>query len=418
MAAASAEGTPAGGHKTASSLSLPPSQFAQLQPHTYLFAHLSPPDTSSRPSVRVNGRTKSQFRSASVNAGSLTHSNGSAVVRIGDTTAVCGVRAEILSTDDIAAWNLSTSETPPNKRRRTDDSTGGDKYGGTTTANEADSDSDFDYDDSEIQRFNLLVPNLSLNTGCSPSIPPGAAPTPLAQSLSHQLLALLHSSRLVRSDDLRIWYQPPNLSDEDTAMTTEEGEGSSNSGTAAEPEIKAYWTLYIDVLMISLAGNPFDAAWAAVIAALRDTRLPKAWWDMDREMVLCSDSAGDSQKLRLRGMPVSNSFCVFEADPVGDWRRLIAEESSEEKGKTSASKEEQNRNTKRWVLADPDAFEESLCQERACVVVDKNAQGGVKILKLEKNGGFHLGKEAIRELVGLAAERWEEWMAILGSPEV
>ncbi|KAK4987007.1 hypothetical protein LTR28_001918, partial [Elasticomyces elasticus] len=47
---------------------------------------------------------------------------------------------------------------------------------------------------------------------------------------------------------------------------------------------KAYWTLYIDLLFISLDGNPFDVAWAAVLAALKDTRLPRAWWDPDREV--------------------------------------------------------------------------------------------------------------------------------------
>jgi hypothetical protein len=41
------------------------------------------------------------------NAGSLTHTNGSAVVRIGDTAAVCGVRAEILHTKEhgIVRWH-------------------------------------------------------------------------------------------------------------------------------------------------------------------------------------------------------------------------------------------------------------------------------------------------------------------------
>ncbi|KAL1955595.1 hypothetical protein VTO42DRAFT_8398 [Malbranchea cinnamomea] len=402
---------PSAPHKTASSLSLPPSQFVRLQPHTYLLAHLSPSDSDSRPPLRINGRLQSQFRPALVNTGSLTHCNGSAVVRIGDTAAVCGVRAEILSTDDIVAWKLSTAARP-SKRRRTEKSQGAgiDVPTRDDTVQEDDDDGD---DDSEIAAFNLLVPNLSLNTGCSPSIPPGSAPTPLAQALSHQLLALLHSSRLVRAEDLRIWHQPPNLANEDTHMTTE-GEGDSNDAgsSAPKPEIKAFWTLYIDVLVISLAGNAFDAAWAAVVAALRDTRLPKAWWDMDSEMVLCSDSVADSKKLRLRGMPMASSFCVFEGDATGDWKRIISEaEDDRQRGKSDAR--ELPLTSKRWILADPDAFEESLCQERACVVLDKDAQGRVKLLRLEKNGGFYLGKEELKEIVDLAAERWEEWKPLL-----
>ena len=101
------------------SLALPPSQFARLQPHAYLLAHLSPPTSSQQPSIRANGRAPSQFRVTSANTGSLTHTNGSAVVRLGDTTAVCGVKAEILHTEDIASWSVShSSSSDSNKRRK------------------------------------------------------------------------------------------------------------------------------------------------------------------------------------------------------------------------------------------------------------------------------------------------------------
>ena len=113
---------------------------------------------------------------------------------------------------------------------------------------------------------------------------------------------------------------------------------------------------------------------------------------------------------------MASSFCVFEADAVSDWKRLMVEEHSEVKGKNTGAAEKQSRRARRWVLTDPDAFEESLCQERACVVVDKNARGEFKILKLEKNCGFYLGKEEMKDLVVLAEERWEEWRAVLGTP--
>src|SRR4029077_4578361 len=115
--------------------------------------------------------------------------------------------------------------------------------------------------------------------GCAPGFTPGAPPSALAQSLSHQILSLLHTSRLIRASDLEIWYHPPSLPvmerehDHEMGggerMDTEEEEeddgGNHVSGPVARPEIKAFWVLYIDVLIISLAGNPFDAAWAAVL---------------------------------------------------------------------------------------------------------------------------------------------------------
>ncbi|CAK41317.1 uncharacterized protein An12g08670 [Aspergillus niger] len=272
------------------SLTLPPSQFARLQPHAYLLAHLSPPASSNQPSIRANGRAPSQFRVTSANTGSLTHTNGSAVVRVGGTTAVCGDDAEVEDPED----------------------------------------------ETHIQQLNLLVPNLSLSTGCAPGFVPGAPPSALAQSLSHKILNLLHSTKL-------------------------------------EKEIKAFWVLYIDIMIISLAGNPFDAAWASVLAALRDTKLPRAWWDVDNEMVVCSDAVSESQKLSLRGLP------------------------------------------RRWILADPDGYEEGLSQERVCIVVDKEQGGKGKtvIQNMEKNGGWAVDGKELKALVDISAQRWEQLKHIL-----
>ncbi|EEH35119.1 3' exoribonuclease family protein [Paracoccidioides lutzii Pb01] len=408
------------------SLSLPPSQFARLQPHAYLLAHLSPPSPDSRPPLRVNGRSTCQFRPVSVNTGSLTHTNASAVVRTGDTVVVCGVRGEILSTDDIAAWNVSSSDSTSSKRRRT----GGapvhqyqqqkqqQRTNEETEESDGDDDDDDDDDDSEIRDFNLLVPNLSLSTGCAPGISPSAPPSALAQSLSHKLLCLLHSTRLIRASDLRILHHQPDLTSIATANTSTPTQPQPQS-YEPEPETKAFWTLYIDVLIISHAGNLFDAAWGAVVAALHDTRLPKAWWDMDRGMVLCSDDVAEARPLRLRGLPIASSFAVFEADEAERWKiPMPVGESGVDMdsflkrpvGEMSVGGEGRPR---RWILADPDAFEESLCAERVCVVVDKGRDGEVKIWKLEKNGGLAVGRREVRELAELATGKWEEWKGLL-----
>lgn len=394
---ASAAGTAA--QPTPPSLSLPPSQFARLQPHAYLLAHLSPPSSSNHPSIRANGRAPSQFRVTSANTGSLTHTNGSAVVRVGDTTAVCGVRAEILHTEDIASWSVSRSAESSNKQGKSDD----------TDANE-----------SQILDLNLLVPNLSLSTGCAPGFIPGAPPPSLAQSLSHQILTLLHSSQLVRADDLRIWYQAPNLGGEELErhneseqMDVDVGAGESGSGPDQhEKEIKAFWVLYIDVMIISLAGNPFDAAWASVLAALRDTKLPRAWWDVDNETVVCSDAVSEAKKLTLRGMPVSSSFAVFEADAASGWRAVVIPDAEEERKITESGRQGIQR---RWILADPDGYEEGLSQEKVCIVVDKKQDGKGKttILKMEKNGGLAVDSEELKELIDVSAQRWDDVKRIL-----
>lgn len=393
------------------SLSLPPSQFARLQPHAYLLAHLSPPAASNQPSIRANGRAPSQFRVTSANAGSLTHTNGSAVVRIGDTAAVCGVRAEILHTDDIASWSVSQS-TNANKRRRLADS---EKPSEEAEDSKGESEVEVEEDRAHVEDLNLLVPNISLSTGCAPGFIPSAPPSALAQSLSHQILSLLHTTRLVRADDLRIWYQPPNLGPEELERHNDEEQMDVDAGQGANDEetkpaeIKAFWVLYIDIMLISLAGNPFDAAWAAVLAALRDTKLPKAWWDVDNEAILCSDNIAESRKLSLRGLPISSSFCVFEADAAAGWRAVVIPDAGEQKT------QEKKGSQQKWILADPDGYEEGLGQERACVVVDKekNGKGKTVIVKMEKHGGWTVDSDDLRQLVNMSGQRWDEMKRIL-----
>lgn len=319
-------------------LAFPRDTFAKLTPAPFLQAHLKQPSPS-----RPSGRAPEEFRKPTINTGSLTHSNGSAVVRVGDTAVVCGVRAEVLLAADVPH--------PPNE--------------------------DADEEDL-ISDLGLLVPNLELSTGCSPAHLPGNAPGTLAQSLSYRILSLLHASQMIRPDDLRITHAEPQTGED---------------GSDDEPRVvtKAYWTLYLDILCIALDGNPFDAAWSAVLAALADTSLPTAWWDPDREMVLCSPVKSASHKLQLANLPISATFAVF----------------------STASPLKQHHEAEAWILADPDAFEEDVCKESLTVVLQPERDGSGRVLRLEKSGGAVIDIPAMRRCVGLAQSRWAEWESIL-----
>ncbi|KAJ5141587.1 hypothetical protein N7526_002582 [Penicillium atrosanguineum] len=326
----------------------------------------------------------------------------SCALAIRPPSAVSALRS--LHTDDIASWSVSSSSTSnSNKRRRL----------GEKTTDEDEGQDENEEDRAHIEDLNLLVPNLSLSTGCAPGFTPGAPPSALAQSLSHQILSLLHSTRLIRADDLRIWYQPPNLGsealerhNESQQMEIDAGQGSEESDPQ---EIKAFWVLYIDVMIISLAGNPFDAAWAAVLAALRDTKLPKAWWDIDNETIICSDDISEASRLSLRGLPVASSFCVFEADAAAGWRAVVIPDVNDQKAQNQRKKGPQQK----WILADPDGYEEGLSQERATLVVDKAKNGKNVILKMEKHGGWSVDTEDLRQLVEISGQRWDEMKRIL-----
>ncbi len=109
------------------------------------------------------------------------------MVRIGDTTVVCGIRGEILLASNVAGYRVDNSTTAPSSQPG---------Y-------------------NEAKELDLLVPNIELATGCSPAFLPGQPPSTLAQSLSTRIHSLLHSSNHIDGEDLRIWYQPPDLSEQD-----------------------------------------------------------------------------------------------------------------------------------------------------------------------------------------------------------
>ena len=325
---------------------IPPSAMPLISPTALLSAHLA-----QSPPTRPSNRSPTQPRAIELNTSSLTHCSGSSLVKIGATSIVCGVRAEILPVSDIPSFRISKTTSPSESRITGEGGIEGDEE---------------EEDEAELSLYNLLVPNLELSTGCSPLHPAHTAPSVEAQSLSQRLLSLLLSSRVVRLEDLEIWHVP------EPATSTATGiEGDS------EPQLKAYWTLYIDMLCISHAGtgSVFDATWLALYAALRDTLLPKPIWDVDDMAVYCDPDINEARHLRLRGMPVPLSFGCFEDK----------------------------------LLVDLDSMEEECCVEKGCVVVDR---GGEVILRIERWGGGSGVK--IIELLRLAGERWREWKKVLG----
>lgn len=320
--------------------------FAKLSPHPYLLANLEPSDDDVPP-ARSSGRAPDEVRPPTVNLSSLSHANGSAVVRMGDTTVICGVRAESILTSSIPNHRESNTET-------------------------------------ELKDYDLLVPNIELATGSAPQFLPGVPPTTLAQTLSTRIYSLLHSSKLIQPDDLRIWHTRPSGQLASAEDRMEEAEGGDDSPDDGEKYVAAYWVLYIDIFFVSFDGNPFDAAWAATVAALQDTKIPRARYDADRELVVCSRK--DPSPLTLSGMPVACTAAVFtgkETDRPTDGRY--------------------------WLLVDPDRLEESLCDESITIVVDCK-DGDTRILSISKHGGVVLSPKHLRSkgLLGLAGKRWKD----------
>ncbi|KAG7291813.1 hypothetical protein NEMBOFW57_001834 [Staphylotrichum longicolle] len=369
---------------TAPTINLPGPIFAKLSPHPFLLRNLTPAASNSSSSAaptRTNGRASQEARPVHITASSLSHAHGSALVRVGDTTVICGVRGELLPVERIPQF------------RPLVDNNSQDEIGGTGTGTGG---------SGALRDYDLLVPNIELATGAAPQFLPGVPPTALAQTLSTRVYSLLHATGLVEAADLRCGTAPGRSARRvgrirRTVGTRirkwERGMRRRRRRRRAEVEgeerVVAYWVLYVDLLFLSFDGNPFDAAWAAVVAALRDTKLPAARWDPDRELVVCSRT--EERKLNVRGLPVACSAAVF-----------MEKEQSDAPG--------EGRN---WILLDPDRLEETLCREMITVVVDCS-DGETRIKSMEKQGGTVIGRELIRGYVGVAEGRWKEVQKAMG----
>ena len=339
-----------------------------ISPSALLYAHLV-----QQPPTRPSHRHISEARPINVNTSSLTYANGSSLVRIGDTTVVCGVRAEILPSSNIANYREQPSS--------------------SFTSTPQDSLEESDEEDYHcIPRYSLLVPNIDLSTGSSALFPPNAPPSTTAQSLTTRLARLLHSTKLIRPSSLKIFYTPPaelHIDLPDQEIST-------------DPQVKAFWVLYIDLVSLSHSNisTTFDTAWLALYAALKDTILPRTWWDPDLESIVCSPDISKTRILgdELCGMPVPLSWSVYVAE-----KRV-------RRGNDASGRE-------KWVLVDPDGFEEGCCAESGTVTVDMSKgdaeSGGTRLVKLEKSGGTSVAGQDLKELVTVAEKRWQEFRDVL-----
>ncbi len=232
----------------------------------------------------------------------------------------------------------------------------------------------------DIARLNLLVPNVELGTGCNPAnIPTGSgAPSVGAQVLAQRIETVLHTADIIPLEALRIW----SSGGAEAGDQAGEEESEDFVQGRARKEVKAYWVLYIDIIFLSLNGPPMDVAWLAMMAALKNTRLPSAEWDWDAEGVVCDSEPSLARGLELRDLPVVLSFGVFIGDANGA------------EGETRRRK---------WILADLDGFEEGLCRETVTITVGK----GGRLIRIEKGGGGNIGIVEMKECIE-EAERWRE----------
>jgi len=192
----------------------------------------------------------------------------------------------------------------------------------------------------------IIVPNLDLPAMCSPTFKPGP-PTEKAQVLSDRLNQVLTTSNILPLSSLCI-----------------------HRG-------KSVWVLYVDATCINYDGNAFDATLLAMVAALKNTTLPQATFDLEKNVTICSRRA---PKLPLQlnpNTPISVSFGIFDS---------------------------------KHVLADPTSFEEPLLDTSISVVVGEQgdlisvSQLGSTLVSQSEGG---LSRDTLPECITSAKRRRE-----------
>ncbi|GBN15905.1 Exosome complex component RRP43 [Araneus ventricosus] len=204
-------------------------QLKLLQPQKYI-------NTFLEHDLRPGGRLLTNFRSVLINTGSIGTACGSALVKIGDTSVLCGIKAELTN----------------------------------PLSNKPDE--------------GFFVPNVTLTSVCSNRYVPGP-PTEQAQVYSQIIMDLWKNSPFVDPTDLCI---TPN---------------------------KLSWCLFAEMVCLSFDGNVLDACILALMAALRNTKLPEVVVNEETNSIEVTDKLID---LKVSYFVFSATYAVLEKSCVAD----------------------------------------------------------------------------------------------------
>ncbi|XP_033954968.1 exosome complex component RRP43 isoform X2 [Pseudochaenichthys georgianus] len=239
---------------------------------------------------RPDGRELSEFRTTTLNIGAISTADGSALVKVGNTTVMCGIKVEL--TNPLV----------------------------------------------EAPGKGFIVPNVDLPPLCSSRFRPGP-PGEQAQAASQFIADVIESSEVIQTEDLCI----------------ERG--------------KLCWVLYCDMMCVDYDGNVLDACIIALLAALKNTKLPEV--TINKDTGAPEVNLEKRKGLNIRKHPVGASFCVFD-DSI--------------------------------LIVDPTAEEEGLSTSHLTVVTDEKE----RLCVVHKPGGTPLSAEKLQECIGRATARQRE----------
>lgn len=315
-----------------------------------VFQKLHPLEYTSRfleQNIRPDARALYSVRGASVSTGALTSCFGSALVQLGATSVVAGVRAELGRVSDSALASSPADAAAC-----------------------------------------CVIANVELLPLCSPRFLPGKPPE-LARALGAWMNDIVSGGRgrdarasrraLVDPAALLLTHLAPpartlgSLAGGGGAAAAVVDAGDDAAAIDAQEDAPLMaWHLSVDMYCLDYCGNVFDAALLALVAALRDTRLPTVTRDARGHYVR---SRACTVPLQLNFVPVSTTFALID----------------------------------HFIIADPTDAESELETASLSVVLDADAA----IVSIRKPGGSPVAVDALRKCIDVAQSRVPVVLALL-----
>ncbi|CAK7901460.1 exosome complex component Rrp43p [[Candida] anglica] len=337
-------------------MAFPPDVLARIAPDVSLQRHLA---IGLRPSLRGFN----EFKPVEISEGGLNASGqntvaGSAIVKSGDTRVVCGITLGVVeeNTVDQLLENEATNQET----------------------------------DGSLSNYTSVYPVVEIARGRS------GAPTDEEMILSQKLYETILHNRLVHQDDLKI-----------IVGTSVDGEviypdssspllDSDLGELISKPKKNWSYVLYAHIKVFSRAGPLFDLCYSALVNALQNTRLPRAFVD---------DKATDIKiPVRSRGNfgHLKESYNLLLDQTISASLPVHGRLSSSSFGVVSYEAEDSNEPVS-ILLADLEGEAEESCAESKINVIASN-DGELRHVSIV-GGGALITKQVLKDALDISRMR-------------
>lgn len=349
--------------------------------------------------IRPDGRGFHHMRSLEIRRGSISTSDGSALVRLGNTTIICGIRGEIVSfkTDvrstETSNNQMNSSSSSPMITLNTIGASTHHSNHLITHHNDIDDSDDHlidvdyhktnhDHDfikshiidkyekmhhdiDFDLNDERMLYVNIEVLPLCSSNIrtsKPNETIRTLNRFINKVTKNIIHKQRLQVET---IFRQTSSASSKSKNGYDENQTKDFISLKTMSIGMKLYWVLYADLYCLDMDGNLLDASLIAINAALLDVKLPPLALTSDGQIevfITPNQTQPQFKLISLDHIPISLSYAIYSSSII---------------------------------LVDPTSKEETLCDNQLSIVTNSNNQ----LVSIWRRSGIKFESDILKQCI-------------------